>query len=102
NQVGGTHWSLLIFSRVDKVFFHFDSLSGGNSSHAQMLYKKLEPHLSSNKDNKRFVEMDALQQENGYDCGVHLICNAENVIEHFKRTSTVFNVSRIEVSAVKR
>lgn len=28
-----------------------------------------------------FVDKECLQQSNGYDCGVHVICNAERLAE---------------------
>ena len=36
-----------------------------------------------------FVNKDCLQQGNGYDCGVHVICNAERLAEHAHHTGQI-------------
>ncbi len=43
---GGTHWSLLIFSRQALEFFHLDSSSGMNDLDGQLLAKKLHDFLT--------------------------------------------------------
>lgn len=64
----GSHWSLLLVSKIDGVAFHYDSLGGSNNREAaratellsQLLGMKLRFHIIS----------DCPQQENGNDCGV--------------------------------
>lgn len=73
---GGSHWSLLVYDCVDKKYYHLDSLIGSNLEHAKRIAKNL--HLN----HKEVFELKGAQQENLYDCGIFVCCNAENVIRH--------------------
>lgn len=65
---GGSHWSLLLVSRIDRVAFHYDSLGGSNRSEAAAAARALERVL---RTPLRFLHLeDTPQQENGSDCGV--------------------------------
>ncbi|CAG0893907.1 unnamed protein product [Darwinula stevensoni] len=77
---GGSHWSLLVFSRAKNAFCHFDSSSSSNRSHVNRLTKKIEPFFKVEGDIK-VVDMKCTQQNNTYDCGVHVICNAEALVK---------------------
>lgn len=72
---GGTHWSLLVYDAPLKTFYHVDSLKGSNHSHAVKVSRKL-PFPNSN-----FVELPSSQQENTWDCGVYVCCNAEHILK---------------------
>ena len=65
------------------AFYHFDSSSGLNKTACQAVAKKLQKVLGTslpkdvmNKDVEVF-ECNAPQQQNGYDCGVLALGNAE-------------------------
>jgi len=92
---GGNHWSMLLWEVntllcknnesngvVQQGFYHFDSSSGLNKSASQAVAKKLQKVLGTslpkevNKDVEVF-ECNAPQQQNGYDCGVLALGNAE-------------------------
>ncbi|XP_029624126.1 sentrin-specific protease 8 [Salmo trutta] len=77
---GGSHWSLLLFLRDGGHFAHYDSQSGGNSLHARRIATKLEPFLGSGRK-VPFVEEPCPLQQNSYDCGMYVICNAEALCE---------------------
>ncbi|KAL9091636.1 MAG: hypothetical protein Q9165_004712 [Trypethelium subeluteriae] len=65
---GGSHWSLLVVSVVDRVAFHYDSLRPTNSQEALISSEKLG--ILVGKELK-FVDLsESPQQENGSDCGV--------------------------------
>lgn len=65
---GGSHWSLLLVSKIDRVAFHYDSLGGSNRDDARVATRALEKVLRSPL---RFLHLeDTPQQENGSDCGV--------------------------------
>ncbi|KAK4210303.1 Ulp1 protease [Rhypophila decipiens] len=65
---GGTHWSLLLVSVIDKVAFHYDSLGGANCYEAQKCADRLSKILGIPL---KFTQMeDCPQQENSSDCGV--------------------------------
>ncbi len=75
---GGTHWSLLLFDRLHRWYIHYDSLAGSNLTAAKAIANSLEPHLHATRRVK-FDCVKAPQQRNGYDCGVYVICVAEEV-----------------------
>lgn len=76
-QPGGSHWSLLIYDCVAKLYYHLDSLSGGgNIHHAKKIAK------NSNLATQVITELTSTQQQNFWDCGVFVCCNAEHVINH--------------------
>ncbi|SPN96622.1 related to sentrin-specific protease SENP8 (SUMO-specific protease) [Cephalotrichum gorgonifer] len=65
---GGSHWSLLLVSKIDRVAFHYDSLGGSNREEARACTRALEGVL---RTQLRFHHLeDTPQQENGSDCGV--------------------------------
>ncbi|KAK3694374.1 hypothetical protein B0T22DRAFT_452322 [Podospora appendiculata] len=65
---GGSHWSLLLVSVIDRVAFHYDSLGGANFYEAQKCADRLSKVLGIVL---RFHQLeDCPQQENSNDCGV--------------------------------
>ena len=45
---GGSHWSLLVVSKIDGVAFHYDSLNSANEEDAQIACRKLSILLYGN------------------------------------------------------
>ncbi|XP_033250815.1 sentrin-specific protease 8-like [Drosophila miranda] len=41
-EAGGTHWSLLVFSRPEKTFYHFDSYGNNTSNSVELMNKVKE------------------------------------------------------------
>lgn len=80
DSVGGTHWSLLVFSRPENKFYHFDSMNGFNLENCQHLVKVLKNALNCVEAD--FENVQCLQQNNGYDCGIHVICNVDVISTH--------------------
>jgi len=80
----GSHWSLLVYSRPDNKFLHFDSWGGANEFAARKLYQKLSPFIASTAS-FHAVE-DCSSQANGRDCGLHVLRNAQ-LIKEFISTS---------------
>ncbi|CCC07858.1 hypothetical protein SMACR_01423 [Sordaria macrospora] len=67
---GGSHWSLLVVSVIDRVAFHYDSLGGANFYEAQKCTERLGRVLGQPL---RFHQMeDSPQQGNSSDCGVYV------------------------------
>lgn len=65
---GGSHWSLLLVSTIDRSAFHYDSLGGTNVREAQHCTRQLSRVLGMDL---KFQQIDDCpQQENGNDCGV--------------------------------
>ncbi|PSN54914.1 Sentrin-specific protease 8 [Blattella germanica] len=75
---GGSHWSLLVYSKPEETFYHFDSQSGSNFKQAWKLTSNLLTYLSCPAD---FQEFGSLQQANGYDCGIHVLCNVDLIAD---------------------
>ncbi|GFR71429.1 sentrin-specific protease 8 [Elysia marginata] len=82
-QVGGMHWSLLVYVRSRQEFQHYDSSRGTNQAVAKKLMDKLQPFVQAPKGKLRFVEMDCSHQENSYDCGMFVLANTEHLIREF-------------------
>ena len=75
NQVdmpgGGTHWSLLLYSRQKNVFYHHDPIYPINNMHASELINKISTADSSFSITRENVKTP--QQKNGYDCGPYVM-----------------------------
>ena len=72
----GDHWSLLIFSKIEHAYYHFDPVKGINEKYAKKLMINL---LDEDSYDERginlpaFYEGNCAQQRNGYDCGPYVI-----------------------------
>ncbi|KAF3762747.1 cysteine proteinase [Cryphonectria parasitica EP155] len=67
-QPDGSHWSLLLVSKIDGVAFHYDSLGGANNIEGERGTQQLSKLLGMPL---RYQSIsDCPQQENGNDCGV--------------------------------
>ncbi|KAH8384607.1 hypothetical protein KR093_002641, partial [Drosophila rubida] len=82
-DAGGTHWSLLVLSRPEKSFFHFDSYGNSNVSPSLELINKVKTLLGVRQ--AMFRPTRCLQQANGYDCGIHVICMTEHIADYVNR-----------------
>lgn len=81
NEAGGSHWSLLIYSHLEKMCYHFDSSSSINGSSAKKLARKVTKYFLE-KSEKRYIEMNCPQQDNSYDCGLYVLCLADVLSRH--------------------
>eukprot|EP00985_Skeletonema_marinoi_P021616 scaffold13365_cov119-Skeletonema_marinoi.AAC.1 len=99
-HAGGSHWSLLVIDIITTTsknnetkpkiqFYSFDSHHGYNISAAKAvankMYSLFQHHYSSlQKDDAitrvNVIECQALQQNNGYDCGVYTLGFAEALL----------------------
>jgi len=75
----GSHWSLLVFSRPDNKFLHFDSLVGRNEDAARKLYGRVSPLIGASSSFHPVEE--CIAQDNGRDCGLHVLGNAKLIKE---------------------
>jgi len=81
-SAGGSHWSLLMYNKQTNSFHHYDSCNAYNTSAARSLARNVEPFLHA-KGSPAFVESRCPQQTNSYDCGVYVICVAEELCKNF-------------------
>lgn len=84
DTAGGFHWSLLVYSRPENSFFHFDSSNESNIYQCRHFVLGVRKPLNAFSASLKSV--DCLQQSNGYDCGIHVLCYAENIAAHVVRT----------------
>ena len=97
-SAGGNHWSLLVFSRRENTFFGFDSINNHNTHADQTMIKTLRVVL--NCPTARYIKQECSQQDNTYDCGIHVICNIDNIIEHISETGSVSGVSMVNYNTI--
>ena len=76
---GGSHWSLLVFVRDPKTFYHLDSSAGMNNLVAKDMARKAAKLVGV--EQASVIEMNVEQQSNGHDCGVFLLLNSARVGE---------------------
>ncbi|KAG8305508.1 SUMO1 sentrin specific peptidase 8 [Homalodisca vitripennis] len=80
DQVGGSHWSLLLYVKGHDEFLYFDSIGDYNLSHAKQVVKKISKHLGLGEltpINKVAVP----QQSNGVDCGIYMLIFGDILIQ---------------------
>lgn len=78
---GGTHWSLIVYSRVEDTFFSFDSMNNFNNTAANQVIHSLKKILMC-----RWAEVSqhqSAQQTNSQDCGIYVLANTENICNYF-------------------
>ncbi|KAJ2785536.1 SUMO1 sentrin specific peptidase 8 [Coemansia javaensis] len=89
-----SHWSLLVYCRLTRTFYHYDSISRHNRDFAERaagrFLRVLEPRV---KEGFYFKSMQTPQQNNDYDCGIYVLAIAEELARRFinnkrKKSST--------------
>jgi sentrin-specific protease 8 len=67
----GKHWSLLVFSVLDHVVFHYDSMAGYHDKLARTVTNKMAGYLG---EEMQLVKLkDTPQQDDGSSCGMYVI-----------------------------
>ncbi|XP_046405687.1 sentrin-specific protease 8-like [Ischnura elegans] len=104
---GGSHWSLLVYSKNDKTLCHYDSLLGRNSYQANELSKKIIGYLGIANEvmaSKKCaaLEIETLQQRNYFDCGIHVICNVELLAEHMLKDYSIYSAGKVKPTTVNK
>lgn len=89
-EAGGSHWSLLIYSRREEMCYHFDSSCNINSSVAKKFARNVIKYFLG-KQEARYTEMNCPQQNNSYDCGLFVLCLADVISKYVLRASKITN-----------
>ncbi|XP_076236314.1 sentrin-specific protease 8 [Calliopsis andreniformis] len=90
DAAGGTHWSLLVYCKEEKTCYHLDSSKGCNYNIASEFAKNIINYvLNKDECGRKLVEPNCPQQDNGYDCGIYVLCLADVIIEHIMKTGKV-------------
>lgn len=100
-SAGGSHWSLLVFSRPEKIFLHFDSSRGSNQDQALDMGHKLM-HYFGIANIGRVSEPLCLQQTNSYDCGIYVLCYAEHLAAYALSNGEIEGAPSLEKSEVRQ
>ncbi|KAG0565417.1 hypothetical protein KC19_8G188800 [Ceratodon purpureus] len=114
---GGCHWSLVVYSRPQNTFEHYDSLGGLNAGVAQRFVNKIKSHLGKGASQAKLKDRETPQQNNAYDCGIYvmkisqLLCNAfeqqqravtfEDIVGPLRTQITPASVEEMRASTVK-
>lgn len=101
DSVGGTHWTLLVFSRPENTFYHFDSAFASSCSPSCEQFSQRIGLVIGCKPGAKMINAKCLQQTNNYDCGVHVLCNVENVAGHVSMFGQIDGVPLLKESCVK-
>lgn len=97
---GGSHWSLLVLSIPEMMVFHLDSSSGSNHNQARELGAKVAKYFSFPLPGS-IEHVPSLQQTNGYDCGIHVLCNTEQLANHAIHYKKIKTCPRLPPESVK-
>lgn len=101
DREGGTHWSLLVFSKPENTFYTFDSANNQNNYATTKIVEVLRRVL--NCQLAFSIYYPSTQQSNYHDCGIFVICNVENIIKHILRgTGVVRDVAVLDRDVVSR
>ncbi|KAL7034061.1 hypothetical protein ACKWTF_007833 [Chironomus riparius] len=99
DQVGGSHWSLLVYSKPDKTFYHFDSSGSSNYWVCSKLVNIIKSCLKLS-NNVKIEQVDCLQQNNCYDCGIYVLCHADSVCKTIMKSKTLKEIQKINYKTV--
>lgn len=89
-QNRGSHWSLVVYSRLDCTVYHFDSIKGYNYKSARCLVD----NIGWTKEN--FEEVSVSQQTNNFECGLHVLVNCRLLLSHLNsNVETQFKIYQI-------
>lgn len=77
---GGSHWSLLVYSKYDAKWYHFDSQRGSNYMAASRLVRRMNTYLGRDIP-ATLVEVTCTQQDNSYDCGAFVMIYAQRAAQ---------------------
>ncbi|EFN83949.1 Sentrin-specific protease 8 [Harpegnathos saltator] len=86
---GGTHWSLLVYSRIDQMCYHYDSSSSYINTFIASEFTSNVIKYFLGKPKKSYNEIISPPQNNGHDCGLHVLCLTDVISRHILRTSKV-------------
>ena len=99
---GGSHWSLLVYSKKEEGFYHHDPIKRANYKHAvELMYK-----ISVSNDNfiPKMTDIPSPKQCNGYDCGPYIIMYANKMAENITHGDSLnfYNVTHAEAKECRK
>ncbi|KAL5276537.1 SENP8 family protein [Megaselia abdita] len=97
-KAGGSHWSLLVLSRPESTFYHYDSSNKSNLYNCEQFVRGMKAALKTADFKIRSPK--CLQQNNCYDCGIHVLSMADKIGEFVNHIETVDGFEGIDVEEV--
>ena len=83
DNAGGTHWSLLLFSKKENRYYHYDPIEGKNNNHAkELVVNTLDLNNFRLGGLPEFKEIKSLRQENSYDCGPYIMLYIREIVNN--------------------
>ncbi|KAG8294221.1 SUMO1 sentrin specific peptidase 8 [Homalodisca vitripennis] len=77
---GGSHWSLLIYNKLRKTFFHYDSMNNKNQADAEIVASKILKYITGSSENLAVEKVKGPQQNNAIDCGIFMLLAIEQLV----------------------
>ena len=81
---GGSHWSLLLYSKKDRTYYHFDPIESLNEGHAKHMILNTLDYDTFEEGLPSYVEMNCERQTNGYDCGPYIMMYMATILENIR------------------
>lgn len=97
-NAGGSHWSLLVLSRPESTFFHYDSSNKSNFYNCEQFVRGIKAALKATSF--KLKSPKCLQQNNSYDCGIHVLSNADKLGEFVNQVECVEGFDGIDIEEV--
>lgn len=93
-ELGGTHWSLFVFSKPERAILHYNSSNrfGGYMNINTFEYNGFDfkPLLGAIEIGQYTGKVAPCgRQQNGNDCGIHVIHNAEQILQQIKENNRI-------------
>ena len=80
DKAGGQHWSLLVYTIKENVWYHYDSLNNFNLGEARFLVGRLQEYIRPGAI-PNITAASCTQQDNTYDCGAYTMICAEKLAD---------------------
>jgi len=93
-EASGCHWSLLVYIKACKKFYHFDSIGTHNFKSASKVAEKVSSYIDPTVEH-HLISQNTPQQNNSIDCGVYMVMITEILISRI--LSHNFELSNIDV-----
>ena len=80
SKVGGQHWSLLLYTLRENMWYHYDSMNSVNLREARYLAGRVQDYLQPEATPK-ITEAICSQQGNSYDCGAYIMAYTQEIVK---------------------
>ncbi|KAG5681976.1 hypothetical protein PVAND_011375 [Polypedilum vanderplanki] len=95
-----SHWSLLVYSKPENKFFHFDSIRNSNYDVCNDFVKIMIACLKLSKYQVRCEQIQCLQQNDTSACGDFLLCHVDLVCKKITKDKRVSDIDKLSIETV--